>query len=136
MTIARLRAPRVIAAVALAPALAVALLLPTRPAAAQAAAPLTGAWHLAGQLNGHAFTAECQFTPATAGFGGSCIDNKHKKHVLTSGTISGDTVRFSYEASVMMMNFPVNFTGTLKGSAMAGTIAAAGKSGNFTGARG
>lgn len=109
------------------------LLLTASPAAAQ----ILGAWHVTGQINGKSFTADCQFTPAAAGFGGVCTDDSNgKKHILSAGSRSGSAVQWSYPASYMMMSFTVRFAGTLKGETMDGTISAAGRNGSFTATHG
>lgn len=111
-------------------------LLPCLFAAAPAAAQVLGPWHVTGQINGKAFTADCNFTPAAAGFGGVCVDDSNgKKHVLSAGSSSGGKVQWSYQTSFMMKTFSVNFAGTLNGGSMEGTVNAANRKGNFTATR-
>jgi hypothetical protein len=111
-------------------------LLPFLLAATPAAAQIIGKWHVTGAVNGRAFAADCAFTPAAAGFGGACIDDSNgRKHALTTGTVSGSQVQWSYPASYMMMSFTVRFVGTLTGAGMNGTITAAGRKGAFSAVR-
>jgi hypothetical protein len=111
-------------------------LLTTLLVAGPAAAQVAGDWKVSGQINGKAFTADCRFTSAAAGFGGVCVDAANgKKHVLSAGSIAGSQVQFRYPASYMMMTFDVVFTGTLKGAAMNGTVSAKGRQGVFTASR-
>lgn len=111
-------------------------LMPCLLAAAPAAAQVTGAWHVTGQINGKSFAADCNFAPAAAGFGGVCIDESNgKQHVLSTGTTAGSQVQWSYQTSFMMKTFSVTFAGTLSNGGMAGTVTAANRKGAFTATR-
>jgi hypothetical protein len=104
--------------------------------ASPAAAQIAGSWQISGKIGSHAFVTNCQFAPSTPGFGGVCIESKTgKQHVLAKGSIVGTQVQWSYPASFMMMNFNVNFAGTLTGNSITGTVIASGHDGTFTATR-
>ncbi len=112
------------------------VLLPGLFLASPAAAQLAGPWVVAGSISGTPFTVNCQFQPKTAGFGGVCIDATNgKTHVLSQGDAAGNHVQWSYPAHFMMMSFTVNFSGTLNGDHMAGTVSASGRTGAFSATR-
>jgi hypothetical protein len=112
------------------------VLLPAILLSSPAAAQIAGSWQVSGKVGSNAFLTNCQFTPSGSGFGGSCVESKTGKHrVLTKGSTSGALVQWSYPASFMMMNFDVDFAGTLNGNSITGTVTASGHEGTFTATR-
>ncbi|RYE53094.1 MAG: hypothetical protein EOP18_09660 [Rhizobiaceae bacterium] len=112
-------------------------------AAPLAAAPVTGQWHLTGEISGESFVVDCHFEPRDKQFGGVCIDTSSsysgnkggKPHILTSGESDGSRISWSYDARVLFLSVGIRFTGMLNGDRMAGTISAAGRKGSFAGYR-
>ncbi len=98
-----------------------------------------GKWHVTGSVSDHAFTLDCTFAPAAAGFGGTCIEvtagggmgHPGKAHKLNHGSVSGNHVTWSYPVSVMFMSFDMTFEGAVGGNHMTGTATAAGRKGSF-----
>jgi hypothetical protein len=118
------------------------LLLAAAPQAGFADGSALGRWHVSGTISGHDFALDCSFTPAKAGFGGSCTemasgDNGHsgKVHTLTSGTAAADRLTWAYPVSAMLMKFDMTFEGKVEGARMTGVAHAAGRTGSFTATR-
>jgi hypothetical protein len=111
--------------------------------AAPAAAQVAGAWHVNGKIDDRAFALDCRFDPNDSGFGGVCIEtpagsaatHPGKQHILTSGSVAGNQIGWTYQASFMLMSFSVNFAGTMSGDSITGTVTASGHSGPFTATR-
>jgi hypothetical protein len=119
------------------------ILAPALMLASPAAAQATGAWRVSGAISGTAFALDCRFEPQGADFGGVCVEaatgdpkvHAGKSHTLTKGAVAGRQVSWTYPASFLMARFDVNFTGTLDGDHMAGTVTASGRKGEFTAVR-
>ncbi len=115
------------------------VLLPMLLTAAPAAAQIAGSWHVNGTIDNRVFALDCQFDPNDTGFGGVCIESsgKHagKRHILTKGSIGGNQIGWTYQTSYMLMNFNLNFAGTMQGGSITGTASASGQSGPFTATR-
>lgn len=113
-------------------------------AAAPAAAQVAGNWHVNGKIDDKVFALDCQFDPNGSGFGGVCVEvpvggnatHAGKRHVLTKGSIAGDQIGWTYQASFMLMKFNLDFAGTMNGGSITGTATASGHSGPFTATRG
>ncbi|MCJ2188692.1 hypothetical protein [Novosphingobium beihaiensis] len=124
------------AAPGLALAAAAACLL--TPAASMA--QVSGPWRVSGDIDGKNFVLDCQFVPNGTQLGGVCTDvatgdskkSKLKKHKLSSGSVKGSAVAWSYPVKVMFLSVDINFAGTLNGNRMTGTISAKGREGHFT----
>jgi hypothetical protein len=120
-----------------------ALILAAAPQAGLADSPALGRWRVTGTISGHDFTLDCRFTPAGAGFGGSCTEmaaggdmgHPGKVHALTSGTIAADRLTWAYPVSAMLMKFDMTFEGKLENGRMTGIAHAAGRTGSFTATR-
>lgn len=103
-------------------------------ASVPAQAEATGSWRVDGAISGRTFQLDCRFE----GAGGVCIDaasGGKRVHRLTSLSVSGDQVAWSFATKVMLMNIAMNFTGRATGDRMSGTVRAAGRSGSFTAVR-
>ena len=118
----------------------VLILCAAGPALAEDAA---GRWAVAGNVDGKNFTLDCKFAQAGQGLSGACIDGPTgdakikggESHPLLKGHAAGEEVSWTYESHFSFIKFKVNYTGARKGDHMSGTIAAAGKTGTFTGNR-
>ena len=107
------------------------------PAAAEDAA---GRWAVTGHVAGKDFTLDCRFAQAVQRLSGACVDgptgdNKIKggrSHALTKGSVTGNKVAFTYQSSVGILPFDVNYTGVRDGEHMTGQLSALGKTGTFT----
>lgn len=114
----------------------------TVPQLANAGAQAQGQWHVTGNVSGHAFSLDCRFEPAGAGFGGVCTEqaagaagHAGKSHTLSRGTLKGNQITWPYPVSVMLMKFDMTFSGTLEGNRISGTASAAGRQGSFVAVR-
>jgi len=116
-------------------ALAAVLALAATPALA---ADASGLWIVDGRVDGKDFTVYCTFRQAGEALTGVCRDNTPtgKAHALTSGSLKGDRVAFSYQSNFLITKFSAEFAGTLTGDAMKGQASAAGRKGSFTARRG
>lgn len=110
--------------------------------AAPAMADAGGAWHVTGEISGNKFALDCKFTAQGTELAGECTGapDGNPKYVgkiykLAKGSATGDQVSWSYPTSYMFMSFNVNYIGTLSGDRIAGTVDAAGRSGEFSAAR-
>jgi hypothetical protein len=111
--------------------------------ATAAAAQVAGDWRVSGQLGDRPFAVDCHFEPRGAQVGGVCVDASTgdpkaqvgKAHVLTRGSASGRQVQWTYPASFLLARFDVNFSGMLEGDQISGTVAAAGRKGEFKAVR-
>ena len=99
-----------------------------------------GHWAVAGNVDGKAFTLDCQFKKAEQDLSGACVDGPTgdatvqggRSHPLTEGHITGESVDWSYQTSYLFIKFDVKYIGILRDDHMSGSIAAAGKTGTFT----
>lgn len=106
------------------------------PATAQA----LGTWRIAGDITGKSFVVDCQFSQPGNRLGGRCTevasgDKKSKpgkQHIISKGNVEGRAIRWTYPTKVMMMSIDIDFTGTLDGDAMHGTVSAKGRQGTFS----
>ena len=111
--------------------------------AGRAAAEPSGAWRVAGKVSAFAFTLNCDFMRSGARLDGVCIDASTsnpkikggRAHRLTSGSVDGDRVSWTYQSSVLLSKFDVTFDGVQAGDHMSGAITAAGHPGAFTATR-
>ncbi len=102
-----------------------------------------GAWHVTGEVIGHAFVLDCHFEPAGNQFGGACVEaggnDSHVKlgkvHKLSEGSVSGQQVRWAYPVTVMLMSIDIRFGGKLDGNIITGDTSAAGRKGSFKAVR-
>ncbi len=112
-------------------------------AASASSAQVGGPWRVSGKVSGFAFTLNCDFKPAGDKLGGVCVDastsdarvKAGKSHVLTAGSVHGDTVSWTYRSSFMLSKFDVTYTGAVSGAHMSGTVEAGGRAGTFTATR-
>jgi len=111
----------------------VAVGLPGVAAADDAAA---GAWKMNGHVDGKDFVVNCHFDRHGDGLGGACFDGgTNLKHLLTSGSVKGDQVKWTYVSHKVMIPFDVVWVGKLSGGTMQGTVSAVGHNGTFTAAK-
>lgn len=116
----------------------IALSMPA-PAMAQAA----GNWRVSGDIDGKSFVVTCRFDQRGAQMGGACTDvstgtgkaRQGKIHALSQGSVQGKELRWSYPVKVMLMSVDIDFTGTLMGTGMIGTVTAKGRRGTFSAVR-
>jgi hypothetical protein len=112
-------------------------------AASPTSAEVAGPWHVSGRVASFAFTLNCDFKPEGSSLGGVCTDastndpkvNTGKSHVLTSGSVEGDKVSWTYQSSFLFTKFDVAYSGVQTGDRIAGTIHAQGRDGTFTATR-
>jgi hypothetical protein len=117
-----------------------ALAMIAAPVAATAQVGAAGAWSVSGKVSTLAFTLDCRFTQSGQTLGGVCVDRSTsdpkvkggRSHTLTSGSVDGDQVRWSYQSSFLFTHFTVAYEGVRHGDAMTGSIDAQGHSGTFT----
>lgn len=108
-----------------------------------AAAEVTGSWRITGDLSGHAFALDCRFAPQGAKLGGVCVEaasgdpkvHAGTAHPLTRGAVNGNQASWAYQSSFLLSKFDVSFTGVVDGGRISGTVSAAGRKGEFAGAR-
>lgn len=108
------------------------------------AAEVAGAWRVSGKVASFGFTLNCRFTQDGSKLGGECTDastsdpkvNAGKSHAITSGSVDGDRVRFTYQSSFLFTKFDVTYTGVLAGERINGTVNAQGHEGTFTATKG
>src|SRR3546814_4963973 len=85
-----------------------------RPTASMA--QVSGLWRVSGDIYGKAFVLNCRFVPQGAQLGGICTDvatgdgskKAGKKHELSAGRVSGNTVTWSYPVKVMFISVDIN----------------------------
>ncbi|MBX3479817.1 MAG: hypothetical protein KF842_05415 [Caulobacter sp.] len=118
-------------------AVAALLGLASLPGAALAQSdPVAGTWKMKGKVQSFAFTLTCNFSRTGESLAGTCYDGgTNKAHALTSGTVKGDRVVWSYRSSFMGSPFNVTYSGLVKGEAMSGAVDAAGRKGVFSATR-
>ncbi len=129
--------------IAIAALAALSLTAVVTPAPASAA-EVAGAWHVSGKVSSFAFTLNCRFTPEGSKLGGECTDastndpkvDAGKSHVITSGSVEGDKVSFTYQSSFLFTKFDVTYTGVVSGDRISGTVNAQGHEGAFTATKG
>ncbi len=113
-------------------------------ATSASAAEVGGGWRVSGRVSSFAFTLNCQFKPAGRSLAGVCVDastnsakvEAGKSHVLTSGSVYGDAVTWTYRSNFLLSKFDVTYRGTVTGNRMTGSIAVQGREGTFTAVRG
>ena len=112
-------------------------------AASTAHAQVAGRWRVTGKVSGFAFTLDCDLKPAGDRLGGVCVDastsdarvKAGRSHVITSGSLRGDVVSWTYRSSFLLSKFDVTYKGALAGNRMTGTIDAQGHAGTFAAVR-
>jgi hypothetical protein len=98
--------------------------------------PMAGAWRIRGEVQSFSFTLTCRFTRSGEALSGTCFDGgTNRPHPLTSGTVTGSQVRWTYQSSFMGQPFKVEYVGTLKDGTISGAVDAAGRKGRFSGSR-
>lgn len=117
--------------------LAAAILAMVVSSAASAAEdPAAGAWKMNGRVDGKDFVVNCHFDQHGDGLGGACFDGgTNLKHLLTSGSVNGDQVKWTYVSHKVLIPFDVVWAGKLSGGMMQGTVGAVGHNGTFTAAK-
>ncbi|NBB16139.1 hypothetical protein GVN21_12290 [Caulobacter sp. SLTY] len=117
-------------------ALSLAALLMLGSAAQAQGDPVAGTWKLKGKVQSFGFTLTCRFTRSGDSLGGTCFDGgTNKPHPIKSGKITGDRVVWTYGSDFMGQKFDVTYSGTVRGATMSGGVDAAGRKGEFSGAR-
>ena len=102
-----------------------------------------GAWRVSGKVSSFAFTLDCDFKPAGERLGGVCVDastnsakvRAGKSHLLTTGSVHGDAVSWTYRSSFLLSKFDVTYSGKIAGDRMSGSLSAQGHEGSFTAVR-
>ena len=96
-----------------------------------------GLWIVDGNIEDHAFTLYCTFAQDGEKLTGACRDNTAtgKAHPLTSGSLVGDQVAFTYQSNFLVLRVNAAFEGRITGSTMSGKATAAGWAGTFTAKR-
>jgi hypothetical protein len=122
--------------------LASVMLLAPVSTMAQGQADARGEWLVTGQIDGKPFSANCDFRPQGTRLAGACTDiakgdkaKPGKVHTISRGSVSGNSLRWTYPIKVMMMSIDINFSSTITGERMSGTIEAKGREGQFTAVR-
>jgi len=101
--------------------------------AARADDAVAGAWKINGKVDGKDFVVTCHFDRHGDGLAGACFDSgTNLKHPLTSGTVTGDQVKWVYQSHYLLIKFDVFYAGKASGGAMRGTVGAPGHMGVFT----
>ena len=122
------------------PASAAALLIFLALAAPAAAEDAAGRWALTGHVAGRDFTLDCHFAQVAQKLSGACVDGPTgdkkikggRSHPLTKGAVNGNKIAFSYQSSVGILPFGVDYDGVRQGDHMSGQLSALGKTGTFT----
>jgi hypothetical protein len=112
-------------------------------AAPAAAADLSGTWRLTAKVETFGFVLSCKFNQAGEKLTGVCTDlatndPQHKpqgSHVLTSGEVVGDRVKFTYKTHFLLIPFTCTYTGKITDDGFSGEAAAPGHTGVFTAVR-
>lgn len=117
------------------PLLALAITLLAAPAFAQSDA--SGRWVIEGEVDGDELVIHCDFEQDGTALDGVCHDYTPdgKAHPLTSGSVQGDTIRFTYRSRFLLIPFTAEFVGTLNGDRVSGRAGAVGRDGEFSGRR-
>jgi hypothetical protein len=119
---------------------AAALLVSLAASASAGADDATGRWAVAGHVAGKDFTLDCRFTQAAQRLSGACVDGPTgdakikggRSHSLTKGAVNGSKVTWTYQSSVGILPFGVDYDGVRQGDHMSGQLSALGKTGAFT----
>jgi hypothetical protein len=121
-------------------AAAAALLAGVAAAAPAGADDASGHWALAGHVAKKDFTLDCRFTQAGQRLSGACVDGPTgdakikggRSHTLTKGAVNGEKIAFSYQSSVGLLPFGVDYAGVRQGDHISGQLSALGANGTFT----
>ena len=119
---------------------ATALLIALAAGPSASADDASGRWAVSGHVAGKDFTLDCKFAQAAQRLSGACVDGPTgdkkikggRSHALTKGAVSGNKITFSYQSSVGILPFGVDYTGVREGEHMSGQLSALGKTGTFT----
>lgn len=111
--------------------------------ASPASADVGGAWRVTGEISGRNFAVDCRFDARGSQLGGECVSlstgeakvKPGKIYRLKKGSVSGNQVQWSYPTTVLFMSVDINYSGTINGDRMTGTISAAGRKGSFNATR-
>ena len=123
-----------------APILVLAAVMVALPASA---ADMSGMWKLTAKVETFGFVLHCKFDQAGEKLTGVCTDMatndpQHRpqgSHVLTSGVVQGDKVRFSYRTHFLLIPFTCSYSGVVTGDSFSGEAEAPGHKGVFTAVR-
>ncbi len=98
---------------------------------------VNGSWAIDGNIEDHPFKVYCTLEQDGILVTGVCHDDgpTGKARRITSGTISGDQVSFSFKRSYLLLKVTAGFKATLAGSTITGKATAAGFTGPFTAVR-
>ena len=98
---------------------------------------VSGVWKINGQVEGFAVTVSCALERHGDDLNGVCRDGggDGPAHVLSSGTVHGDKVSWSYRRRFLLSMFEPRYSGRIDGTSMMGAINVAGHNGVFTGDR-
>jgi hypothetical protein len=98
---------------------------------AEAAADLSGKWAISGDVQGNAVNLDCTIKQgADAALTGQCQVNGGETAAIT-GAVKDTSLQFSFTVA----GYTLNYSGTLAGETVSGTIEVAGASGTFSGTR-
>ena len=122
---------------------AAAFLLSLPIAASAAADDAAGSWAVVGHVAGKDFTLDCRFAQAAQRLTGACVDGPTgdakikggRSHNLTKGAVNGGKISWTYQSSVGILPFGVDYDGVRQGDRMSGQLSALGKTGTFTATR-
>jgi hypothetical protein len=98
---------------------------------------VNGSWAIDGNIEDHPFKVYCTLEQDGILVTGVCHDDgpTGKARRITSGTVSGDQVSFSFKRNYLLLKVTAGFKGTLTGSTITGKATAVGFSGPFTAVR-
>jgi hypothetical protein len=95
--------------------------------------PVNGVWNISGQVEGFAVTVRCAFERNGDQLSGVCHDDgTGAAHVLSTGSVHGDHVTWTYRRQFLIATFEPQYSGQIDGASMSGAISVAGHSGAFT----
>jgi len=94
---------------------------------------VTGAWNITGQVEGFPVTVRCDFQRHGDAVGGVCHDDgTGAAHMISSGSVRGDKITWSYKRRFLLAMFEPQYHGQIVGDSMRGDISVAGHNGAFT----
>lgn len=95
--------------------------------------PVNGVWNISGRVEGFPVSVRCAFVRDGDRLGGVCHDDgTGKAHVLSTGSVHGDQVTWTYRRRFLVAVFEPHYSGMIDGASMSGAISVAGHSGAFT----
>ena len=95
---------------------------------------VNGAWTINGKVEGFPVTVRCEFQRRGDQLGGVCQDDggAGAAHVISTGSVRGDQVTWSYKRRFLLAMFEPQYHGQIVGDSMRGDISVAGHNGAFT----